>query len=367
LIAELPAVPLRAWEPVAALDVLVFYVNRALRPADTFFGYAAAGVAALIAGFAAPAPYRGRVFTWMALAPFALGWWRRLLDFRIQGYALAILGAAATAITMPHPPLALAMGAAAGYAAVLCALRSSPGRFRDDEREALRVASSLVVSLGLSAPLWRVVPGEFLGLAWMALALPVLELGRRALPREFQYQAYAIAATGAFRMLYFNVLPLDTQQPQLLRLVPLAAALVAYAIAARTPRDLGYHDLGHVFLAGHVLGDRVFGVATVTGTGFLLPAIWALLPAWPVVPAWAAVALALGEAGLLADRPILRLQGHLVSAVLFARLWISGFAGPHRLPSVAVTGSHYYLWWRTGKRFYLLAALSLPWSSSIWK
>jgi hypothetical protein len=345
LIAELTAVPLRTWEPVAALDVLVFYGNRALRPDDTFYGYAAAGVAALIAGFESSAANIGRVWTAIALAPFALGWWRRLVDFRIQGYALAVLGAAATAVVMPTPELGLAVTAAAGYAAVLCALRSGPGRLFEEERDALRIAASLAVTIGLAALLWRVTPGEYLGLAWMALALPILELGLYALPREFRYQAYALAAIGAFRALYFNLLPLDTQQPQLLRLVPLGAALVAYAVAARTRNE----EHGHVF-----------DIASLTGTGFLLPAIWALLPGWAVVPAWAAVALLLVEAGLFIRRPILGFQGHLVGAALFARLWITEFAGPYRLPSVAaVTLSHYYLWWRTRRRFYLYSAAVL--------
>src|SRR5439155_2348925 len=94
-VADLPA---RAWEPVAALNVLVFYANRALRPTDVFYGYAAAGMAALVSGFEAAAPWLGRVWNLLALAPFCVGWWLRLRDFRIQGYALAVLGGAATAL-----------------------------------------------------------------------------------------------------------------------------------------------------------------------------------------------------------------------------------------------------------------------------
>ena len=345
VIAELTTVPMRTWEPIAALDVLVFYVNRALRPADTFYGYAAAALAALIAGFETPAPWRGRVWTLMALAPFALGWWRKLVDFRIQGYALAVLGAGATAVAFPIPEAGLALSAAAGYGFVLCALRSAADRFFDDEREALRLAGSLAATIGLAALVWRMASEPYLGLAWMALALPILELGLRGLPREFRNQAYAVAALGAFRVLAFNLLALDTSQPQLLRLVPLGAALVAYGIAARTSKE----ETG-----------RVFDVASFTGTAFLLPAIWALVPAWAVVPAWAAVALLLVEAGLWLDRPMLRLQGHLVGGALFARLWINEFAGPYRLPSVAgVALSHYYLWWRTRRRFYLYSAAAL--------
>jgi uncharacterized membrane protein len=345
LIAEVAYTPLRTWEPVAAVDVLVFYLNRALRAADTFYGYAAAGMAALIAGFESSLQNLGRVWTAMALAPFVFGWWRRFVDFRIQGYALFALSMGATIYASPVPEWGLAFSAAVAYAAVLCALRSSADRFFEEERDVLRLAASHATTFGLAALLWRVVPGEYLGLAWMALALPVLELGLRAWPKEFRYQAYAIAAIGVVRAFYFNLLALDTQQAQPLRLIPLGVALVAYAFAVRA-RD---EEKGHVF-----------DVATLTGTGFLLPAIWALVPAWAVVPAWGAVAIALVEAGIFFDRAILRFQGHATSAALFARLWINGFGGPFRLPSVAmVTVSHYYLWWRSRQRFYLYSAAIL--------
>ena len=76
-----------AWEPVAALNVAAFYLNRALQVSEVWYGYAAAGMAALISGVEASDPWRGPVWSLMALGPFALGWWRRLLDFRLQGYA----------------------------------------------------------------------------------------------------------------------------------------------------------------------------------------------------------------------------------------------------------------------------------------
>ena len=345
LIAEVAYVPLRTWEPVAALDVLVFYANRYLRPADTFYGYAAAGMAALIAGFESPLQNLGRVWTAMAIAPFALGWWRKLIDFRIQGYALFLLGAGATVYAYPMPVWGIAFSAAVAYAGVLCSLRSAADHFFDDERNLLRVAASIATTLALATILWRVTPGEYLGLAWMALALPILELGLRGWPREFRYQAYALAAIGALRAFYVNLAGLSPEDPQSHRLIPLGVALAAYLFAARA-RD---EEEGHVFDA-----------ATVCGTGFLLPAMWALLPVWAVVPAWMAVAILLVEAGLFSKRPILCFQGHAASIAAFGRLWITGFASPFRLPSVAaVTISHYYLWWRTRQRFYLYGAAIL--------
>ena len=176
-----------AWEPVAALNVAVFYLNRALQTSEVWYGYAAAAMAALVTGSEAGDPWRGRVWSLMALGPFALGWWRRLLDFRLQGYALAILGAAATTIYLPYPALSLAVVAAVAYAFVQTTLWSGGDRFGEDERNALRLAASCLTTLALCTLVWRLVPGEYLGIAWLALALLMLEAGLRGLPDEFRH------------------------------------------------------------------------------------------------------------------------------------------------------------------------------------
>src|ERR1035441_7298205 len=99
--------PMRSWEPVAALNVAVFYLNRALQTSEVWYGYAAAAMAALISGCEAGDPWRGSVWSLMALGPFSLGWGRRLRDFRVQGYAMASIGAIATALYLPYPWLSL--------------------------------------------------------------------------------------------------------------------------------------------------------------------------------------------------------------------------------------------------------------------
>ena len=43
LISDLAGLPPSAWVPVASLDAVVFYANRALYPADTLYGYALRG------------------------------------------------------------------------------------------------------------------------------------------------------------------------------------------------------------------------------------------------------------------------------------------------------------------------------------
>ncbi len=291
LLSEVIAgLPMRSWEPVAALNVAVFYLNRALQSSEVWYGYAAAGMAALISGFETSEPWRGVVWSLMALGPFALGWWRRLLDFRVQGYALAAIGAAATAIYLPYPALSLAVGAAVAYAFVHATLWSGEDRFGKRERDALRVAASCVTTLGLCTLVWRLVPGEYLGLAWLALALVLLEAGLRELPGEFRYLAWMVGILGAGRVAGFD----------LSSRLALVSSVLTYAFALRARKEAG---------------GRVLDVATVPATLFLLTGLAALLPAWAVSSAWALAALGLAEF----DRRSLRAQAVLVSAVVATR------------------------------------------------
>ena len=95
--------PQRAWEPVATLNIVVFYLNRTLQTSEVWYGYAAAAMAVLVSGFEAGDRWRGVVWSLMSLVPFSLGWWRRLRDFRAQGYALACIGVVATSIYLAVP------------------------------------------------------------------------------------------------------------------------------------------------------------------------------------------------------------------------------------------------------------------------
>jgi len=361
LVAEIRDLPVRSWTPIAALDAALFYINRALCAADLFYSYAAAAMMALVAGYEVPEPYLGRAWFLLAAGTFFVGWWRRLPDFRFQAYGLAVLGAIATALYAPHPPLSLAAGALLGSTGILaCVARGSKDRFFDDERQTLRLASSFAAVVSLAALAWRIVPEQYVGLAWMALAIPLLELGMRNLPAEFRPQSFALASLGAAVVLLNNIPSIRNDGPWTPRLIPAAAALLSYAIAARVrheslhttptpnpqPPTPGFHGPQ----------PPVFTLASYTGTGFLLTALWALLPPVAVAPAWAAAALILLEFRI----PALDTQGHLVSAAAFARLFFANFDVPQRLLTVLpVLLSHYYLWSRTQKRFYLYTAAIL--------
>src|SRR5262249_28299459 len=60
-IVELPGVAVRAWTPIAALDALVYYANRAMIRTDVAYGYCGAAMLALVAGYEAQPAYLGRI------------------------------------------------------------------------------------------------------------------------------------------------------------------------------------------------------------------------------------------------------------------------------------------------------------------
>ena len=305
VIVEVDHIPLRTWEPVAIVTAAVFYLNRALRATDVVYGYVAAGLAALVSGLEATAETRGRVWSVMALAPFSYGWWRRQVDFRNQGYGLAVIGAIATALFAPHPPIALAIGAAVTYAFVQCTLWSGEDRFVDQERDALRLVASMATTLALGALVWKLVPGNYLGIGWLGLAVVLFEAGLLDLPREFRWQAYIVGLLGATR-----VLAADLNSK-----LALVSAALAYLLAVRAHKEQQ---------------GRVTDLFAIPGTLFLMAGLAALLPGAAITPAWALVALALAEFG----RSSLDVQSMVVAAAVFARAVAVDFPSEHAMLSV---------------------------------
>jgi hypothetical protein len=347
----------KPWTPVAASSALLFYVNRGLRNVDKFYGYAGSAVLALIIGFEMPQRYVGLGWLVLAALLFAFGWWRRLSDFRIQGYLAGALGLGGIAIhqldvefgytpATRHPWVAISCAAVLSYLGALCGLRSPADRLDEWERNGLRGIGSWAATSALVVLAWRVLPGDYLGLGWLALSLLILELGLRGLPEDLRMQAYFMAGLGALRVFFFNFMPITNSDALSKRWIVAGAALIAYLMAGRTHiarRQLAESEF-----------RNVFNLSSSAGTLFLLAGLWALLPAVVIAPAWAVVALLLMEAGFALDLPSLRLQAHLTGAATFGRLFLANFTGlgrvgmlSHRvLTVVPVLASYYYQWSR---------------------
>jgi hypothetical protein len=228
-VVEVAGFPVSHWAPVAAVMAAVLYGNRILRAADTFYGYAAAAVAALVAGYQAPARECGRVWFLLAGGPFLAGWWKRLADFRRQGYALACLAVLGTAITMPHPPLSTAVGVAACYALALLAAGSAD-RFPPAEASWVFRAASAAGAVGLAVYLRAVLPPAGTGPAWAAEALLLCWIGRRAEYSAIAWQSAAVAGAAFARCWYVNFHQNETI------LAGAGAAACLYAAQLLSPR-----------------------------------------------------------------------------------------------------------------------------------
>jgi len=333
---------LKDWTPSAALAATLFYMNRGLRKAGVSYGYFASAVAALIIGYEVSLRYLGIGWLGLGAVLFLVGWRWRLPDFRIQGYVsgmlavgsialyqFAILQGSATPLLNPWVPLACA--SAIAYLAALCALRSAVDRFTPAEREQLQFTASAIASAAGAALLWKIIPGTYLGPAWMALALVALELGLRNWPPEFQWHAYLLGALGAGRVVFLVVLPFHSITATPERIAIGSAALLAYAFAAR------------VFAASR----RAVDVASACGSFLVLVELWALLDPVLVAPVWALFAVLLTEAGFRLDVEGLRVQGHAAGLAALGRLGVVNFEAPHRIPAVtAVMAAHYFEAWR---------------------
>ncbi len=342
---------LHDWTPSAVLAALLFYVDRALRKLDVSYGYAASALLALIICYDVPLRYMGIGCLGFGAVLFFVGWRLRLPDFRIQGYlggTVALVGIAiyqqrildGSASPLLPAWISLALAAAAAFGAALVALRSAADRLTDGEREKLEFAASAIASAASAAFLWKVVPDSYLGPAWMALAIVVLELGLRRWPPEFRWHAQLLAALGVGRVLFFIVLPLHSIAETGERIAIGCAALVAYLFAARmfvaSPDEVDPVESRHVVDA-----------ASACGSLFVLLEMWALLDPVLVAPVWALFALLLIGTGFRLKLPALRMQGHAVAVCAVGRLFAANFDAAYRLPTVAVViAAHYYESWR---------------------
>jgi Predicted membrane protein (DUF2339) len=291
---------------------------------------------------------------WLALAAlhFEFGLRRRLNEFRYEAYAVALV--ALCAVAFVHLPGSTAPAwsrwvslAVAGSASYGMALRRLQRLLPEAEERVLKPLVAASAVFFLAAIIWKIVPEGYLALAWLLLAVGLFELGLRNLPVHFRKNSYVVASLGIGRLLIVNVLGArkDAGLPACISLG--GAALVCYAMTART--------MG--FLPDRI-PDRerilVREIASWAATAFLLTVLWIKLPAPVIVVGWALVALLLIETGFALPLDGLRLQGNLVSALTFGRLFLSNFttlgytAGiSHRLLTVVpVLFSHYYIWSR---------------------
>jgi hypothetical protein len=345
----------KVWTPVALAHATAFYLNRFLRKLDSGYSWAAAAVVVAMATAEVPAQYISVAYLVFSVLLFEFGIRARLSEFRYQAYSVGLLGAVAGLIvnvigsdpSWSRQWIPIAIDALISYAAAIRVRASQPDRIEDWEVAALRRGGSAAATVFAIALVWKLAPGDYLGLAWIALSAVLLELGLRGLPSEFRWGSYAAAAAGVGRLLVLDVFQIHKYAGVPVRISLACAALICYAIATRLFRSIPRQ-----------IPDRerawVRDCNSIAATTFMLTAGWVVLPDAVVAVGWAAVGLVLIEAGFAASLASFRLQGNLVAKLVFFRLFFANFTDlghtgwfSHRLLTVLpIIVSEYYIWWR---------------------
>ena len=224
LIAGVGVLPVDAWVPIAAADAAVFYANRAL-DGDIVFGFAGAGMLALIAGAEMDEPLWGRAWLGLGAAAFALGWRLRAFDFRAQGYALAVLGAVAAAFYAPHPPMALAAAAAVGYGFALSATSSPEDRLGASEVHSLHRIGSVAGSFFAAELLYLQVSGSLLTVAWGVEGAVLLAAGFPLRDRVLRLSGLSMLTLCTLKLFLWDLRQLDVL-PRIVSFLVLGLILV---------------------------------------------------------------------------------------------------------------------------------------------
>ena len=304
----------------------------------------------MVAGFEAPAEFRGLVWLILAFALFQLGFWARLPEFRLQGYAAAAVSWAALLVTNlldqgldagQHAWKWLAVAAAIGYVVVAQMVRLR--RLEDDEQQWVRYAASWTGALLLAGFICRWVPPVWLGTGWLVLAFALFQVGFWARLPEFRLQGYAAAAGSWAALVVTNLLDQGVDAGQHAWKWLAVAAAIGYVVVAQMVRIRRLKDAEQTW---------VRYVASWTGALLLAGLIWRWVPPVWLGTGWLVLAFALFQVGFWARLPEFRWQAYAawtLSSLTLAALNLLG-------PGISATESAWH-WLALGAAInYLLAA-----------
>jgi len=332
-------------------------------------GYAATGILALLLWREVPTDLVGLAWLAVGLMFFEVG--RRVSrpHLRGQAYVLAALAAfgfalinVLEAVTGSVAPIGASswilvppgiVGLYYLYGRVFVLARSKVVVLSEVE---LRELASAAASTVLALLLWRELPAEVVGIAWLACTLVLFEVGRRIGSYGLRLQAYALAALAVAALFIVDLY--GVAGPDVDSYVASRWLIVLPAVAA-------YYYL-FMRLQGNSSGRPLLppetsqaDVASVAATALLAVLFWSELPSVAVALAWGVFGVALFEIGASAALPILCVQGHVLFGAAVVRLFMANFTSTtatfgisHRLATVApLIVMTYYLFLRLRERY----------------
>jgi uncharacterized membrane protein len=305
-------VSIDTWAPPLAVLALVFYFNRSLAKESRYFGHMASAFLAVVMGLELPWRYAGTATLVYGIFLLELGIHRDLFDFRLQGYALAALGAIGAGFSFLDP-LHARNAWIYGAGAALCLSLSiraarSLASLPEVERRALRVGGAMGAA-GLTAVLaTRLFPEPYWGVALLGVSILLFELARATLPSEMLIPAAAVNLAGISELITEHAAGIQKHPEQSVWFSFVGAALAYYYLSGRLLRDTS--------------PDRalVRVMAPWLGSAFALGAIYMLLQTPYVCVAFGVLAILVAEAGSAWGVPNLIWHGRAVSLVAAAAL-----------------------------------------------
>ncbi|HUO05532.1 MAG TPA: DUF2339 domain-containing protein [Candidatus Binataceae bacterium] len=333
-----------AWTPAAVLTVVVGYINRITFKGARLYGWAALFALCAVLAFEMDTAYVG--LTWMAiggcLAEYGLV--SRDSDLRDQGYLagaagfgfLAILnGIGLPDVANPHPWISLIPATAMAYGASHQMMRSAGESISGKERLTLRDAASAAGTILAMLLAWQSLPMTAVAVAWMALAIILVEAGFATELPALRAEGYVVALLTCGRLYLANFDAPDYTgflSHRLLTVAPIIASF--YYLAQR----LGEEDRRKPLEAieSHVgpMCLRIAALLVVTLIRFEAGRVNAVI-------GWAVFAVILLEAGLQLPNRDLRLQSYSIAIAAFLRSWSTNFIIPGSLggmPQRVATG-----------------------------
>jgi hypothetical protein len=270
-----------------------------------------------------------------AEALLVVGWRLRDSHLRLLGWAGAAVLAVYASIHeivprfsawhAPNPKTGWLLAALALAFYVNARMRSRLGESATVVDRAASIASPIIATGFALAAAWIALPFFWPALAWLGLALVLMESGTRFRDRILHYCGHAAAALAALRLLTVNLFHSGEWHHVSLRLITVGASCVVFYLYARpaarmSERDTSIRDYIPDWLAG-----RAGIPALYTGTASLLVFIllWDEVTAAAVALSWGVFGLVLLESGAALREKSLRWQSYALLVASFARIFIA--------------------------------------------
>jgi uncharacterized membrane protein len=222
-----------------------------------------------------------------------------------------------------------------------------------DRRFMQRLSYAAAVALLIGA--WIAFPESWTAVAWCTLGLGLALAGHRFDFRELGYQANFLGLASVIRVLAINLETTDKYHGLTLRLVTVALVSALLYITSNWSGDSA-RGRGFAIVEGRLFSPgRLVGVAYTWSASSLLALLaWYELRPISVADAWLAGGLVLFELGLTGKKLSLRLQGYVLFAASFLRIFFvnlnaagnPGEISPRFYSTVPLALGFFYAYWR---------------------